>query len=256
MARGLTALTPLAADHEVRYSPDGRWLLDLYSRVDLGPVLELRRSADGSVARTVERTDLSRLLAAGWQAPLPFHTTGRDGRTEIWGVIHRPQQLDPQQRYRVVEDIYAGPQGSFVPKSFTTTTPSLTGMGFAVASIDGMGTNNRSRAFHDVAWRNLKDAGLPDRIAWHKAAAAQYPWYDIDGGVGVYGTSAGGQNALGRCCFIRSSMWRVWPIQGVTTTAWTRSGGTSSGWAGRSARGTPHRRTWRMPRACRGICCW
>ncbi|QWN21019.1 S9 family peptidase [Xanthomonas citri] len=198
---GLTALTPVAADHEVRYSPDGTWLLDLYSRVDLGPVLELRRSADGSLARTVERTDLSRLLAAGWQAPLPFHTAGRDGKTEIWGVIHRPQQLDPQQRYRVVEDIYAGPQGSFVPKSFTPATPSLTGMGFAVASIDGMGTNNRSRAFHDVAWRNLKDAGLPDRIAWHKAAAAQYPWYDIGGGVGVYGTSAGGQNALGALLF-------------------------------------------------------
>ncbi|WP_115560274.1 S9 family peptidase [Xanthomonas arboricola] len=198
---GLTALTPQQADHAVQYSPDGTWLLDLYSRVDLGPVLELRRSTDGSVARTIERTDLSRLQAAGWQAPLPFHTTGRDGKTEIWGVIHRPQQLDPQQRYRVVEDIYAGPQGSFVPKSFTTRVPPLTALGFAVAQIDGMGTNNRARAFHDVAWRNLKDAGLPDRIAWHTAAAAQYPWYDIRGGVGVYGTSAGGQNALGALLF-------------------------------------------------------
>ncbi|MEA9489244.1 S9 family peptidase [Xanthomonas campestris] len=198
---GLTALTPLAADHDVRYSPDGRWFLDLSSRVDLGPVLELRRSADGSLAHTVERTDLSHLLAAGWQPPLPFHTPGRDGKTEIWGVIFRPQQLDAQQPYRVVEYIYAGPQGSFVPKRFTTRTPPLTGLGFAVAQIDGMGTNNRSRAFHDVAWRNLKDAGLPDRIAWHKAAATRYPWYDIRGGVGVYGTSAGGQNALGALLF-------------------------------------------------------
>lgn len=198
---GLTALTPAAADHQVSYSPDGKWYLDLYSRVDLGPVLELRRSADGGLARTVERTDLRRLQAAGWQPPLPFHTTGRDGRTEIWGVIQRPQHLDPQQRYRVIEDIYAGPQGSFVPKTFSTRTPALTALGFAVAQIDGMGTNNRSRAFHEVAWRNLKDAGLPDRIAWHKAVAAQYPWYAIDGGVGVYGTSAGGQNALGALLF-------------------------------------------------------
>lgn len=198
---GLTALTPAAADHQVSYSPDGKWYLDLYSRVDLGPVLELRRTADGSLARTVERTDLSRLQAAGWEPPLPFHTTGRDGKTEIWGVIQRPMQMQPQQRYRVIEYIYAGPQGSFVPKTFTTRMSALTALGFAVAQIDGMGTNNRSRAFHDVAWRNLKDAGLPDRIAWHKAVAAQYPWYAIDGGVGVYGTSAGGQNALGALLF-------------------------------------------------------
>lgn len=199
--RGLVALTPAAADHQVSYSPDGRWYLDLYSRVDLGPVLELRRSADGALVRTVERTDLSRLLAAGWQPPLPFHAPGRDGRTEIWGVIHRPQQLDPGRRYRVVEDIYAGPHGSFVPKTFSTRVEPLTALGFAVAQVDGMGTNNRSRAFHDVAWRNLKDAGFPDRIAWHRAVAARYPWYAIDGGVGIFGTSAGGQSALGALLF-------------------------------------------------------
>ncbi|WDM66177.1 MULTISPECIES: S9 family peptidase [Xanthomonas] len=198
---GLTALTPTAADHQVSYSPDGKWFVDLSSRVDLGPVLELRRSADGGLVQTVEKTDLSRLLASGWQPPLPFHSVGRDGKTEIWGVIHRPQRFDSHQRYRVVENIYAGPQGSFVPKTFSPRVSSLTALGFAVAQIDGMGTNNRSRAFHDVAWRNLKDAGLPDRIAWHKAAAAQYPWYDIEGGVGVYGTSAGGQNALGALLF-------------------------------------------------------
>ncbi|CAH2405891.1 hypothetical protein MES4922_410014 [Mesorhizobium ventifaucium] len=63
-----------------------------------------------------------------------------------------------------------------------------------------MGTNNRSRAFHDVAWKNLKDAGFPDRILWHKAAAARYPWYDISN-VGIFGGSAGGQSAVGALLF-------------------------------------------------------
>ncbi|CTP83400.1 peptidase [Xanthomonas translucens pv. poae] len=199
--RGLTALTPAQADHEVVLSPDGRWLLDLYSRVDLGPVLELRRADDGALVQQVERTDLTRLRAAGWVPPLPFHAPGRDGKTEIWGVIHRPQAQVDGQRYRVVENIYAGPHGSFVPKTFSARVPALTALGFAVAQIDGMGTNNRSRAFHDVAWRNLKDAGFPDRIAWHRAVAAQYPWYAIAQGVGIYGTSAGGQSALGALLF-------------------------------------------------------
>nr|WP_230598622.1 S9 family peptidase [Xanthomonas albilineans] len=195
------ALTPEASDHQVFPSPDGHWLLDLYSRVDQAPVLVLRRGEDGTVVRTIAHADISRLLAAGWQPPLPFHAPGRDGHTEIWGVIHRPQTLDPAHKYPVVEDIYAGPQGSFVPKTFTTRVPALTGLGFAVAQIDGMGTNNRSRAFHDVAWHNLKDGGFPDRILWHQAAAARYPWYAIEGGIGVFGTSAGGQNALGALLF-------------------------------------------------------
>ncbi len=102
----------------------------------------------------------------------------------------------------MIENIYAGPQGAFVPKSFTAYNQmqSLAEIGFIVVQIDGMGTNYRSKAFHDVAWKNLKDAGFPDRVLWHKAVAAKYPYYDITR-VGIYGTSAGGQNSLGGLLF-------------------------------------------------------
>jgi len=102
----------------------------------------------------------------------------------------------------VIEQVYAGPQGSFVPKDWNPipSTQALAELGFVVVQIDGMGTNNRSKAFHDVAWKNLADAGFPDRILWHKAVAAKYPWYDISR-VGIYGGSAGGQNALGALLF-------------------------------------------------------
>src|SRR5437879_2986008 len=66
--------------------------------------------------------------------------------------------------------------------------------------MDGMGTAHRSKAFHDVCWKNLKDAGLPDRILWHQAAARKYPYYDISR-VGIYGTSAGGQSSTGALLF-------------------------------------------------------
>ena len=77
----------------------------------------------------------------------------------------------------------------------------LADIGFIVVQMDGMGTANRSKAFHDVAWKNLGDSGFPDRILWHKAAAAKFDWYDIEGGVGIYGASAGGQSALGALLF-------------------------------------------------------
>jgi len=90
-----------------------------------------------------------------------------------------------------------------VPKNFSAYNPmqSIAELGFIVVQIDGMGTSNRSKAFHDVAWKNLGDAGFPDRILWHQAAAAKYPSYDISRGVGIYGTSAGGQSSLGRLLF-------------------------------------------------------
>jgi dipeptidyl aminopeptidase/acylaminoacyl peptidase len=89
-----------------------------------------------------------------------------------------------------------------VPKNFGLQAGmlSLAEIGFIVVQIDGMGTNNRSKAFHDVAWKDLGDAGFPDRILWHRAVAAKYPYYDI-GRVGIYGTSAGGQNSAGALLF-------------------------------------------------------
>jgi dipeptidyl aminopeptidase/acylaminoacyl peptidase len=197
---GLTPLSPVKADHTLSYSPDGKYFVDTYSRIDLPPVMELHRAADGSLAMGVDTAGDAPLIAAGWQPAEPFHTAGRDGKTQIWGVIYHPLSFDPNKKYPVIEDIYAGPQGSFVPKSFTTRSEPLTALGFVVVQIDGMGTNNRSRAFHDVAWRNLKDAGFPDRILWHKAVAAKYPWYDISR-VGVFGNSAGGQSAMGALLF-------------------------------------------------------
>ena len=196
----LTALTPAKADHTLSYSPDGKYFVDTYSRLDLPPVMELHRASDAGLEMVVDTADEAPLKAAGWHPAEPFHTAGRDGKTQIWGVIYRPQDFDPMKKYPVIEDIYAGPQGSFVPKSFSTRVEPLTALGFVVVQIDGMGTNNRSRAFHDVAWRNLKDAGFADRILWHKAVAAKYPWYDISR-VGIFGTSAGGQNALGALLF-------------------------------------------------------
>jgi len=199
---GLTRLTEADANHSAAFSKDMKFYVDTYSRIDMAPVVELRRTADNSLVSAVERGDITELTRAGWKAPEVFVSKGRDGQTDIWGIIIRPTNFDPSKKYPVVENIYAGPQGSFVPKSFFAYNQmqSQAELGFIVVQIDGMGTSNRSKAFHDVAWRNLGDAGFPDRILWHKAVAAKYPYYDITR-VGIYGGSAGGQNALGGLLF-------------------------------------------------------
>ena len=194
----LTCLTPEPGNHSVTYSSDMAYLIDTYSTVTTPPVTVLRSGKDGRVLRTLERADISRLEATGWKAPEVFVAKGRDGKTDMWGLIQRPSNFDPTKKYPIIEYIYSGPGDQYVPKTFTPWLyylQNLAELGFIVVQVDGMTTSFRTRAFEEVCYKNLKDAGLPDRIAWIKAAAEKYPYMDIDR-VGIYGCSAGGQNAM------------------------------------------------------------
>jgi dipeptidyl aminopeptidase/acylaminoacyl peptidase len=199
---GLTKFTDAQGTHSVLFSHDHKFYTDTWQRIDLPPIAQLRTTADHKVVMDLDKGDDSALLAAGFHYPESFVAKGRDGKTDIWGVIIRPLHFDANKKYPLIENIYAGPQGSFVPKTFSAVSAdqSLAELGFIVVHIDGMGTSNRSKAFHDVAFKNLGDAGFPDRILWHKAVAAKYPYYDISR-VGIFGTSAGGQSSLGGVLF-------------------------------------------------------
>ena len=194
---GLVVLTRSNGTHDITFSPDRRFFLDRWSRVELPPVTELRSTEDGKLIFELERADWSMLLATGWRAPERFVAKARDGKTDIYGIIIRPSNFDPNNKYPVIEKIYAGPQSAFVPKSFgiQTREHAIAELGFIVVQMDGMGTSHRSKAFHDVCWKNLGDSGFPDRILWMKAAAAIYPYMDLTQ-VGIFGGSAGGQSAL------------------------------------------------------------
>ena len=194
---GLVRLTLDDGNHVIKFSPDGRLILDSWSRVDQGQITQLRDAATGDLVCEVEKADISALESSGWQKPETFVAKGRDGRTDIYGVIYRPTHFDPSKHYPVIEKIYAVPHGSFVPKSFRAyqSAQAMAELGFIVVQIDGMGTSNRSKEFHDVCWKNIGDAGFPDRIAWMKSAAKTRPYMDLNR-VGIYGGSAGGQNTL------------------------------------------------------------
>lgn len=195
--KGLTCLTPEEGMHRAWFSGDMKYLVDVYSMVDKVPVAVLRSARDGKVAMPLETADITLLEAEGWKAPEVFVAKGRDGKTDMWGLIARPTNFDPNKKYPVIEYIYQGPGDQYVPKTFRPydwNMTSLAELGFIVVMVDGMGTSFRSRAFENVCYKNLKDAGLPDHIAWIKAAARKYPYMDVDR-VGIYGCSAGGQES-------------------------------------------------------------
>lgn len=198
----LRSLTGEDANHRAYFNKDYTYFVDVFSRIDEAPKSVLR-DGNGKILLELETADERALLATGWKAPEVFVAKGRDGQTDIWGIIIRPTHFDANKQYPVIEYIYAGPHSSFVPKTYIPNPSGmqeLAELGFIVVQIDGMGTSNRSKAFHDVCWKNLKDAGFPDRISWMKAAAEKYSYMNLDK-VGIYGTSAGGQSSTGALLF-------------------------------------------------------
>ena len=209
--KGLKLLTPENAEHSIKISPDKKYFVDTYSRIDQPPVHTLRCLKDGTLIRILEEGDVKDLLNTGWQYPEPFRVKARDGKTDIYGVLFRPSTVDPHKKYPVIDATYSGPHAVNTPKSFyrgcRNSEVPLAELGFIVITVDGLGTANRSKAFHDFSYKNLGDIGADDHIAALKQLADRYSYMDLER-VGIYGHSAGGYDAA-RALLIRSDFYDV-----------------------------------------------
>ena len=190
----LQLLTPEDGDHNIILSPDGNYFTDSYSKPDLAPVTVLR-DMKGKLIATLEKTDISRLIATGWKAPETIKVKSRDGKWYLYGLLFTPTTLDKSKKYPVVNYIYPGPQGGGVgSRSFSTSrgdNQALAELGFVVVVIDGTCNPGRSKSFHDVCYGNMADNTLEDQIAGIKELAKSRPYMDLDK-VGVWGHSGGG----------------------------------------------------------------
>ena len=196
---GMTLLTTEDAEHEIQFSPDYKFFIDNYSRVDLKPKSVLRKLSDGKLIHELQEANIDKLLATGWKYPQRFTVKARDGKTDIYGILQYPSNFDSNKKYPIIDNSYSGPQAVNVPKSFrrgiwNDWTP-LAEVGFIVIRIDGMGTAMRSKAFHDVSYKNLGDIGGPDHITGIKQLAEKYSYIDTNK-VGIFGHSAGGYDAV------------------------------------------------------------
>jgi dipeptidyl-peptidase 4 len=190
----LSLLTSDDGNHDVNLSPSGRFFVDNYSKPDVAPVAVLRHQ-DGKAITTLEQTDISKLMATGWKPPAPITIKARDGKTDLYGLMFKPTNLDPNKKYPIVNHIYPGPQGGSVGNwSFVAARgdcQALAELGFIVVEIEGMGNPLRSKSFHDAYFGNMGDNTLPDQVSGMKQLAEKYSWIDL-GRVGIYGHSGGG----------------------------------------------------------------
>jgi dienelactone hydrolase/Tol biopolymer transport system component len=191
--KGLTLLTPDLGNHSISFSPTGNYFVDTYSQPDV-PSTMAYRDIKGKLITVLEKTDVSRLVATGWKAPIPVNVKANEGKTDIYGLVFTPTQMDANKKYPVIDYIYPGPQGGSVGSwSFTASRSdhqSLAELGFIVVVIEGMSNPFRSKSFHDMSYGNMADNTLPDQIAAIRQLSKTYP---IDTNkVGIWGHSGGG----------------------------------------------------------------
>ena len=192
--KDLRLLTPEDATHDITLSTSGRLFVDSYSQPDV-PAVAVLRDSDGKLIATLQKADISKLLATGWKPPVPFSVKARDGVTDLYGLMFKPVNFDAGKKYPIVNHIYPGPQtGSVGSRNFSVARgdcQSLADLGFIVIELDGMGTPWRSKKFHDAYFGDMGDNTLPDQVAGMKELAQRYPWVDIDR-AGIWGHSGGG----------------------------------------------------------------
>lgn len=194
---GLTLLTPEDANHDVSVAPGGKYFIDNMSTLAKAPVFTLRDTKSGKQLSMLAQADISALLAMNYPFPEVFTTIGRDGVTTIYGAIWKPGNFDPTKKYPVIDQTYTGPHTFMFPRNFISSisrsNQALAELGFIVITVDGLGTANRSKAFHNVSYKNM-GKNLTDHVIAIKDLGKKYTWIDTSR-VGIFGHSAGGYDA-------------------------------------------------------------
>jgi len=212
---GLKLLDAGNASHAVTMSDDGRYFIDNASRVDLAPEAALYDVTGTAVAK-LETPDLSALKEAGFTFPEPFAVKADDGVTDLYGVMYKPFDFDPNRKYPIIAYVYPGPQTESVTKTFNPrgTSMALAQYGFVVIEVGNRGGNpSRSKWYHNFGYGNLRDYGLADKKAAIEQLAARCPYIDINR-VGIWGHSGGG--------FMSAAAMLVYPD--FFKVAWSESG--------------------------------
>jgi dipeptidyl-peptidase 4 len=191
--RGLELLNPGDFDHRASMAPSTRFFVNNYSRVNTVPAATLH-DASGRRILALEEADFSALFAAGYQFPEPFTVKAADGVTDLYGVMYKPYDFDPNRVYPIVAYVYPGPQTESVSKSFSTNAPEqgLAQFGMIVVTVGNRGGHpDRSKWYHNYGYGNLRDYGLADKKSAIEHLADRHSFVDLER-VGIYGHSGGG----------------------------------------------------------------
>jgi dipeptidyl aminopeptidase/acylaminoacyl peptidase len=197
--KAFTRLTDASAQHNIQFVPAKEFFLDTHSDVDRPPTVELR-SVDGKLLQILSKANIDALKELKWSPPDEFVVKAADEESDLYGVLYKPYDFDSNKKYPVIDVIYAGPQFSEVPHTFTHPHgldyhaehgQALAQLGFVTFVVDGRGTPERGKAFQDVVYGNIGRHEIPDHVAVLKQLAEKRSYMDLSR-VGIFGKSFGG----------------------------------------------------------------
>ncbi len=201
--RNQKLLTPEDATHAVFMSPNKKYFVDYYSRIDLEPTT-IVRNTEGKYIEEVLRPDFSKLYAYGWKKPEMFTVKAKDGVTELYGLMWKPFNFDPNKKYPIISQVYPGPFTETVWTEFTVTdrynNTSLAQMGFIVVVMGHRGSSPyRNAKYYKYGHGNLRDYALEDDKYGLEQLAARFSFIDLNK-VGIFGHSGGGMMSTAAIC--------------------------------------------------------
>lgn len=196
-------LTPENANHSVFISPALNLLVDNCSRIDTLPQSKVR-DMNGRLLAVLEKPDISKLFNYGWKMPEQFTVKAADGKTDLYGIMWKPYNFDPNKKYPIISQVYPGPQIETVWTDFTVfdkyNNTALAQRGFIVVCMGHRGGSPlRNKEYAQYGYGNLRDYPLADDKAGLEQLAAKYSFIDISR-VGILGHSGGGMMAVAAIC--------------------------------------------------------
>ena len=199
---GLKQITRGDFFHQPEVDDDARFVVDNYSRVNSIPCAVLLDN-NGNRLMTIQESDFSQLMAAGYQFPELFKVKAADGVTDLYGVMYKPFNFDSTKVYPIIDYVYPGPQVEAVYYPFTRMsirTDRLAQAGFIVISVGQRGGHpSRSKWYHNFGYGNMRDYPLADHKYAIEQLAQRHSFIDIDK-VGIHGHSGGGFMSTAAIC--------------------------------------------------------
>lgn len=180
-------------------APSGAFFVDTFGNLETESV-SVVRDRQGKYVAEIEACD-SRTGHRRTATARRVRATAADGRSDVWCTIFTPEHANGQEKFPVVDYVYAGPQTSTAPvrrhqgflglRIYLEMT-ALACLGFVVVAMDARGTGNRTRSFRDSAYGDLRKVNnLKDHVAI-LGQLADGPYRTDPGRVGIVGFSAGG----------------------------------------------------------------
>lgn len=177
-------LTPLSMNYSrFEISPDGKYFTAQFEDINTPPSTALF-SSEGKLVKVLAQDEKPEK-----QLSELFSFTANDGSTILYGVLHKPEDFDPNKKYPLILSVYGGPDSRAVTNRYQNGNRDCE-KGYLIAQVDNRGTSGRGKAFKAAVYKKLGDVDIGDQADGIRYLMKR-PYVDAER-IGIVGHSYGG----------------------------------------------------------------